>query len=148
MESTKLTIEDFCKINKNDCICICHKLDKKIIFYNMYKNSNKNCNCPCHLCDKSMISYSNIFNSIYPTKTKYNNIQKVCRSADNIGKLNMCDFNLIDKYYEYNDLNQKYNDIKKQLDNFDKEKKKELFILKNLNIIYLFLQKENIMNME
>ena len=98
----------------------------------MYKNSNKNCNCPCHLCDKSMISYSNIFNSIYPTKTKYNNIQKVCRSADNIGKLNMCDFNLIDKYYEFNDLNKKYNDIKKQLDNFDKEKKERIIYIKKL----------------
>ena len=74
-ESTIITTEDISKINKNDCKCICHELDKKIIFYNMNKNSNKICNCPCHLCDKSMINYSNIFNSIFQTKTKYNYIQ-------------------------------------------------------------------------
>ena len=133
-ESTIITTEDIHKINKNDCKCICHELDKKIIFYNMNKNSNKICNCPCHLCDKSMINYSNIFNNIFQTKTKYNYIQNIYRSADNIDKINNGDFNLIDKYPEYDDLNKKYNDndIKKQLYNFDKDKKKRIIYIKKL----------------
>ena len=32
-ESTIITTEDIHKINKNDCKCICHELDKKIIIF-------------------------------------------------------------------------------------------------------------------
>jgi len=103
-QSTIITTEDFCKINKNNCKCICHEIDKKLIIHNMNKNSNNNYNSSCHLCDKSMINCSNIYNSIYQTNPKYNYIQRICRSVDNIGNTNYRVFNSIDKYKEYDDL--------------------------------------------
>ena len=123
-ESTIIKTEDFSRLNKNYCKCICHEIYKKIIIHKINRNSNNNCNCPCHLCDKSMISYSNILNKVYQIKPKINYIQRVCRSVDNFDNINNSDFNLIDEYRVYDDLNKKYIDIKKQLYNFDTYNKK------------------------
>ena len=142
-ENTIITTEDYYTINKNDCKCICHNIDKKLIIHNNNKNLYNSCNCPCHLYNKSMINYSNIFNTIYQNKPKQNYIQRVCKSADNINNTNNDDFNLIDKYTEYEDLNKKYIDIKKQIYNFESEKKeRNTYIKKFEHNLYIYSGEE------
>ena len=113
-----LTIEDYFKYNNlpiiNNCECICHEIETKII-NDIMEDSSNNCKCPCHLCKELILTYSDL-SQIFCT-SKNNNKNKIKkrlnRSSDNIN-----DINLIIKFGK---LNQKFN---RQLDICPFEEKK------------------------
>ena len=150
-QSTLLSTEDLLLKNNilsniNNCNCYCHEIDKKIIT-NIFNIQKENCNCPCHYHNKLIISCPNYPHIHYIHHKKINlknNNNRLCRSVGDITNRNIY---LFDKY---KGLNQKYNDIKEQLEYLELDEKQRNNYIKQLenklsfssNNIYNYFPKE------